>query len=70
MYDVLSFFIGPLREDGTVDHEKGHDYLGHKIGQAGQEFSLTQWRWVDMQAYVSNLLDSVPANATDVPPVA
>lgn len=53
MYDILSFFIGPLREDGSVDHSKGHDYLGHKIGHAGQEFALDHWRWVDMQAYVS-----------------
>lgn len=55
MFDVLSFFVGPLREDGTVAHDKGHDYLGHKIGQAGQDFALNQWRWVDMQAYVSTL---------------
>lgn len=53
LYDVLAFFIGPMKEDGTVDHSLGHDYLGKKIGQAGQEFALTQWRWVDMQAYVS-----------------
>jgi hypothetical protein len=53
---VLSFFIGPLRPDGSVDHDKGHDYLGHKIGQAGQEFAMTQWRWVDMQAYVSGVV--------------
>lgn len=50
---MLAFFIGPMREDGTVDHSLGHDYLGKKIGQAGQEFALNHWRWVDMQAYVS-----------------
>lgn len=53
MYDVLSFFIGPMHEDGTIDHSKGHDYLGQKIGRAGQDFALNHWRWVDMQAYVS-----------------
>lgn len=56
MYDVLAFFVGPIREDGTVDHTKGHDYLGRKIGLAGQEFALKQARWVDMQAYVGRTL--------------
>ncbi|KAL1412895.1 hypothetical protein Q8F55_000644 [Vanrija albida] len=55
-WDVLAFFIGPIRSDGTVDHSKGHDYLGKKIGAAGQEFALSHWRWVDMQAYMYRLL--------------
>lgn len=55
LYDVLSFFIGPIKEDGTVDHSKGHDYLGRKIGAAGQDFALNQWRWVDMQSYTYRL---------------
>ncbi|GMK53842.1 hypothetical protein CspeluHIS016_0104280 [Cutaneotrichosporon spelunceum] len=56
LYDVLAFFVGPVREDGTVDHERGHDYLGKKIGQAGQDFTLQHWRWADMQAYMYRLL--------------
>lgn len=53
LYDILAFFIGPVSEDGTIDHSKGHDYLGKKIGEAGRDFSLNHWRWQDMQAYVS-----------------
>ncbi|BEJ14964.1 hypothetical protein CspHIS471_0407310 [Cutaneotrichosporon sp. HIS471] len=56
LYDVLAFFIGPARQDGTIDHEHGHDYLGKKIGKAGQDFALQHWRWVDMQAYMYRLL--------------
>ena len=63
----MAFFVGPVDELGKVDETKGHDvgfvnrgaqradaqYLGRKIGEAGQQFALDHWSWANMQAYVS-----------------
>lgn len=86
LYDILAFFVGPMNEDGSIDESKGHDvsvsvdvspdltlqYLGKKIGEAGQKFTFEHWRWQDLQAYVSEYpsrLSSELSFMLDVPGV-
>ena len=66
----MAFFVGPVDEEGKVDETKGHDvsdhqccvscsrswqYLGRKIGEAGQQFAIDHWSWANMQAYVGGM---------------
>lgn len=49
MYDALVFFRGDLNGRG------GEDRLAADIAAMGRQWSLTQWRMVDMSAYVFRL---------------
>jgi hypothetical protein len=40
-------------------------HLAQKIGEAGQRFALDHWNWANMQAYVSQPLDTYRVAATD-----
>lgn len=41
---------------GDPNGLNGHDEIGKKIGQAGQDWAKEFWRFTDMQAYMYLLL--------------
>ncbi|KAJ9095384.1 hypothetical protein QFC19_007629 [Naganishia cerealis] len=56
LYDIMAFFAGPVRPDGSIDESLGHDYLAKEIAENGREFVKEHWRWEVMQAYMFRLL--------------
>lgn len=47
LYNTMAFFAG------TPGGSPGHDDMAEKIAANAKRFTIENWRWEDMQSYVS-----------------